>query len=308
MLPARFLLLLGLLLTACAVAAGERRALLLLDEVPAVHQVAAATAASIARAGVPETQVSQFDVGDLEKATSLVAHLRRENVSVIVVALGPKAIRPALQLAGNRPIVAAFVSRATLEEGGYPADRISGVVLDQPVDRLLSLVQAALPSARQIGLLVGPATQKSSRQLERRAQDRKLTVVAEPIVSADELVGGVERLMPRSQVLLAMPDPLVHNRNTVLPLLLATYRAGVPVVGYSEAYLQAGAAIALFSTPAQIGQQVGEMVINAFEDRPVSSLQWPKYYTVEVNSAVVRSLGLTLPPPAEIQERIRAQE
>ena len=308
MLSARLLLIVWLLSAALAAVAGERRALLLLDEGPAVHQVAAATAAGIARAGMPESQISQFDIGELEKAAGFMARMRHDNIGVVVVALGPKAIRPALQLAGGKPIVVAFVSRATLEEGGYPMDRISGIVLDQPFDRLLSVVQAALPNARQIGVLTGPTTQKASRQLERRAQERKLAVAAETIGAADELIGGVERLLPRSQVLLAIPDPLIHNRSTVLPLLLATYRAGVPVVGYSEAYLQAGAAIALFSTPAQIGQQVGEVVVNALDDRAGTVILPPKYFTVEVNSAVLHSLGLTLPSPTEIQERVRAQE
>ena len=36
------------------------------------------------------------------------------------------------------------------------------------------------------------------------------------------------------------------------PLLLTTYRAGVPIVAYSESYLQAGAVVALYSTPPQI--------------------------------------------------------
>jgi ABC-type uncharacterized transport system substrate-binding protein len=184
-------------------------------------------------------------------------------------------------------------------------DRWTVILLDQPVDRWISLLQVAFPGHNQVGMLLGPASLRSARGLERRFQERRLSLATESIASAEEVVPALERLLPRMSVLLAMPDALVHNRNTVQPLLLTTYRAGIPVVAYSESYQQAGAVLALYSTPAQIAYQIVESVQQFLDGRAPSFLQPPRYYTVGVNGAVARSLGLQLAPGSDLQEQLR---
>jgi ABC-type uncharacterized transport system substrate-binding protein len=107
-------------------------------------------------------------------------------------------------------------------------------------------------------------------------------------------------------VLLAMPDSLAHNRNTVQPLLLTTYRAGIPVVAYSESYQQAGAVLALYSTVPQVVAQVVDSLQQIREGKALPNHQSPRYFTVGVNSAVARSLGLALPTADEIGGRLRS--
>lgn len=304
----RWCLAVLLALAAFASAAADKRVLVLRDDGAVVRQTASALAAEFSRLGIGESAVAQFDLAEADRAAALAGRLRQENALVAVVALGPKAVRPALQLAAGKAVVVALVSRATVEDGAYPADHVVAIILDQPVERLLNFAQLALPGARQVGVLAGPATQRSLRQLERNASERHLALVTEAIGNPDELVTAAERLTPRIRLLLAIPDPLVHSRNTILPLLLATYRAGVPVLAYSESYLQAGAALALYSTPVQIAQQVGEVALQILDGKHPAGILAPKYYTVGINATVVRSLGLSLPPPAEIEERLQLLE
>jgi ABC-type uncharacterized transport system substrate-binding protein len=119
---------------------------------------------------------------------------------------------------------------------------------------------------------------------------------------------AVERLVRDASVLLALQDPVAHTAGTVPPLLLITYRAGVPVIGYSEAYLRAGAAAVLYSTPDQIAQQVVEIVGVFRQGKGLPSPQYAKYFSVGVNQSVARSLGLSLPPPAELEARLRSMK
>jgi ABC-type uncharacterized transport system substrate-binding protein len=94
-----------------------------------------------------------------------------------------------------------------------------------------------------------------------------------------------------------LPDPVVANADTVYGLLLTTYRAQLPVVGFSEGLLNAGALISLFSTARQQGRQGGEIARQILSsDGVLPEPRYPKYFTVRVNSSVARSLGLHLPP------------
>ena len=228
----------------------------------------------------------------------------REGESLLV-GLGAKALASVARAAGGRPVVGALVSRSTLEDLNVSAtDHLSVIALDQPAERWLALIQAAFPGRQQVGILGSPANLRSMRNLERRASERHLGLTSESLATSEDLVPRLSKLLPRIGVLLALPDPLVHNRNTVQPLLLTTYRAGVPVVGYSDSYLQAGCTVALYSTAPQIGRQVMETLKQVAEGQAPPSLQPPRYYTVGVNEAVSRSLELSLPSAADLEDRL----
>ncbi|WIM06219.1 MAG: hypothetical protein OHM77_02680 [Candidatus Nitricoxidivorans perseverans] len=304
---ARAILIVSLAMTAIAAHAADPHVLILREDGPIARQTADFLLADLARQGGVGRSARQFDIAEQESASAAMRGLRAGD-DAIVVAIGPRALRPASLVAAGRPIVATLVSLAALEDFGPGVERIRAIVLDQPVPRLLNLVQAALPAARRLGVLAGPSSMMPLRALVRHAQDRGLTVSADVMTASTEVVAALERLVPRMDLLLALPDPLVHNRNTVQPLLLTTYRAGIPVVTYSESYLQAGAAVALFSTPKQIALQTAEAIQQHPEKGMPPTIQTPRYFTVGVNTAVARSLGLSLPPVSELQERLSSLE
>lgn len=225
----------------------------------------------------------------------------------VVVALGAQAATVALRYSGGKPVIAALLSQSALEDTHVATgDRLSAILLDQPAERWINLIQSAFPGVQQVGMLAGKSTQKAARGLERKFSDRRLGLVIESVAAPEDVVPAIERLVPRMAILLALPDPMVHNRNTVQPLLLTTYRAGIPVVAYSESYQQAGAVVALYSTVPQIVAQIIETLHLIREGRSLPSIQFPRYYTVGVNSAVARSLGLTLPSAADLNGRLRS--
>lgn len=224
----------------------------------------------------------------------------------VIVALGARAFATALRHSGGKPIVGALLASSTLDElPTTGAERWSAILLDQPIDRWISLLQVTFPKIQQIGILTSPANQKTIRMLERKMAEKRLTLSIEQIAGSEELVPAIERLTSKIGVLLAIPDSLVHNRNTVQPLLLTTYRAGIPVVAYSESYQQAGAVLALYSTVPQIAAQVVDSLNQIKDGRLLPNVQAPRYFSVGVNAAVARSLGVPLPPASEIDRRLR---
>jgi ABC-type uncharacterized transport system substrate-binding protein len=234
---------------------------------------------------------------------SISPHTENEQV---LVALGSRAFVAAIRHAAGKPVVGALLTQSSIEDLVVAAgDRWSAIVLDQPVDRWINLIQAAFPGIQQIGMIAGPTSQKTARAMERKMADRRLTLTTETISSAEEVVSAIDRLTPRIGVLLALPDPLVHNRNTLQPLLLTTYRAGIPVAAYSESYQQAGAVLALYSTIPQVVAQIIYSLQQIRDGKPLPNSQAPRYFTVGVNSAVAQSLGLVLPTPGELEGRVR---
>ena len=123
-----------------------------------------------------------------------------------------------------------------------------------------------------------------------------------------DLFSSLQTLLPNVDALLLFPDPLVVNRSSLQNLMLTTYRQRVPVVGYSQNLVDAGALVAVYSTPQQIGQQVAESI-----QRMLSARHWelpppayPKYFTIKTNSSVARSLDIEVPSEAVLAQRMGA--
>lgn len=192
------------------------------------------------------------------------------------------------------PIVATLLPRAAFEtlrkRNGINA---TAVVLDQPLSRQMALLRYAFPTLRKVGVLLGPDSKSLSTSLERAAEEQGLQLVQYRVEGEDGLYPALQRLLDESEVLLALPDPLVFNGSSIQNILLASYRQKIPMAGFSPGYVRAGAILALYSAPAQIGAQTAKMVRDVLAGQNPAP-QAPQDFNVGINLNVARSLGYRL--------------
>jgi putative ABC transport system substrate-binding protein len=170
--------------------------------------------------------------------------------------------------------------------------RISAIYFDQPWRRQVSLLRAAMPELRKVGMLHSTGADLSVLKDELARYDLKL--IAKATDGDAALFADLEEVLTGSEVLLALPDSAIYNGNTIRNILLTSYRRGIPMVGFSQGYVRAGALCAIFSTPGQLAAQAGD-IVNAFvQTRKLPDAQFPALYTIEVNQEVARTLGLTI--------------
>lgn len=185
----------------------------------------------------------------------------------------------------------------------------SAVVLDQPLGRQLALIRRALPERLRVGILPGPQTQPLLAGLQKEAAARGMALaVAPPVTAVESIYPALKSVLDDAQVILALPDPVVYNAASLQNLLLTTYRARVPLVAFSAAYVKAGATLALYSTPAQVARRGVEMARGWIAGRGLPAPQSPREFSVAVNARVAASLGLALDDAAQIAEDLRRQE
>ncbi len=233
----------------------------------------------------------------------------------LVVTVGVNASEAVLQARPQAPVLCAFLPRAAFDalrerqRGRRSPAPVTALYVDQPALRQLRLLRVALPQVRQVGVVLGPDSQRDEPLLREAATVAGLVLEAERIGAERELVAAVRRVLERADALLAVPDRLVFNRHTAQNVLLAGWRRGKPVMGYSGAYVEAGALLAVFSTPAQIGRQLGETIAAlAATPQALPAPQYPHYYSIDVNARVARSLGLRLPPAEWLAQRLAEAE
>ena len=228
----------------------------------------------------------------------------------VVVALGLEAAESAIGHT-ELPVLAALISRRDAQRliRDHGTERIAAIVLDQPVERRLRLLKHLLPGVDSVVVLLGHTMESRRGELESAVRDAGLEARVAVVRDQSEIVGTLERLLDPRAALLTIPDPAVYNRDTVMGILLTTYRHRRPVIGFTAAYVRAGAVAAVFSEPQDIARQSARLLTaGASLEGFRRGLHAPAQFHVAINERVSRSLGL--PPQSELDvlERLRAQE
>lgn len=227
----------------------------------------------------------------------------------LIVAVGMKAAEVAAAKT-SIPVLAVMIPRKGYEElrtQVSPKNQtrtISAIYLDQPWARQIEFWRAALPDRRRIGLLHSPDTHIDVARLRHDVAQRGGSLVAQPVHTTSELFSGLESVLASSDVLLAIPDSLIYNSSSIRNILLTSYRHGAPLIGLSQAYVNAGALCAVFSTSEQLAVQAGEVVISYAQTGQLPEPQYPVSFTIAVNQQVARSLGIELPSSEAIRNKM----
>jgi ABC-type uncharacterized transport system substrate-binding protein len=104
-------------------------------------------------------------------------------------------------------------------------------------------------------------------------------------------------LKGKADIVLALPDNSIYNNATVQALILASLQSGTPVVGFSAAFVRAGAAAGIFADFRDAGRQAAEIALHA---RPSRTPDQPRKLTVAVNQRIVRLLGVKYDHNAQV--------
>lgn len=229
------------------------------------------------------------------------------------VALGTEAATALAQSRINAPVLNALLPRSSFERvlslSGRKASAWFNVLqLDQPLQRQVTLIRLALPKTRRLGVLWGPDSLPKAAVLRSLASIQGLTLQEARLDEETALFAALKAVLDGSDVLLALADPLVFNSSSLQNILMTTIRAQVPLVAFSPAYVRAGALLAVYSTPPQVGDQAAQWVLSALANRtlPEQVLE-PHDFEISVNEQVARVLGLSLDVKA-LTRALRRQE
>lgn len=208
------------------------------------------------------------------------------------------------------PILASLLPRAgyeaTLKTMRKTERPVSAVVLDQPAERQLALIARALPDRQRVGVLSSGQSPTLLKELRQAASRQKIGLEATSGVATPEAIfPALKNVLETADVILAIPDATVYNAGSLQNILLTTYRARVPLVAFSPAYVKAGAILAVYSTPAQVARHAVGMVRSWQASGTLPPLQMPAEFAVASNPKVAASLGIGLDDAAEIAEDLR---
>lgn len=288
--------------TCCGQALAGQRVVVVTAERSGAHEETLVALRSALAPDIPTSDFAVYGIRDLERGVPGDAR--------IIVTIGAQAAKAVGTRAPTAPVLSTLIPRDAfdaIQYGPHP-DRYSAIFLDQPVHRQIALLNIALPHKPTVALLASPASYELARRLASVAREQQLDANIEKISAVDEIYPALERLLAEPAVLLALPDSTVFNSYTIQNVLLTSYRRRAPLVGFSPAYVHAGALLALYSTPAQIARQAADAVRRVLAGGGLPPPQAPREFEVATNPNVARSLAIDLDSAARITARLRQRE
>ncbi len=250
---------------------------------------------------------SKISIVDIAQPSSRLP----DQAADLIVSVGTEATSWSLEQAGNKPQLATLIPQQSYQaliqqHPNHDASHHSAIFIDQPLRRQAELLRLIFPKAKKIGTLLGPGSQSQAARLEQLLGTFSMTLAAAQLGSQDNPVAPLDSILNSSDVFLALPDPAVFNRHSLAGILLTTYRHRVPVIGFSQAYVQAGALAAVYSSADQIAEHTAQQVL-ALLRQPVPRLPsptHPAYFSIAINHQVARSLSLELPDAKWLEQRL----
>ncbi|MFN2349765.1 MAG: hypothetical protein ABR558_09390, partial [Thioalkalivibrio sp.] len=171
----------------------------------------------------------------------------------LVVTSGVVALDTALDRIRRARILAIAIPEESFERimtaQSSPAS-VSAIYMDVALERMVSIIHERLVGIESIGIISGDGQYLQREHGRGHLPPDNLMALKEYNAAAQtDVVKAFQQASRENQVILAIPDPRVYNRDTIVGIMLTTYRSGTPLIGYSEALNRAGALVSVFSSP-----------------------------------------------------------
>ncbi|MEW8327923.1 MAG: ABC transporter substrate binding protein [Candidatus Thiodiazotropha sp.] len=299
-------LFLSTLLSAGSACAGDNSILILLSGNDDVYLDVATTITNstikLCRNRSLACQDTNFEIGQISSLDKPLAQNYR-----LIVTLGIKAAVYAKEnLADNLTLSALIPQSSNILSATQASDSDQYYFyLDQSLHRSIALISALSDRFKNIGVMISDTDDASARRLEASAYKLDLNLHLEKINSAKHIGTSLNRLLQSVDILLAVPDTKIHNKSTVSNILISAYRKRIPLIGFSSAYVKAGALAAVYTSPEDIAYHVRDNIAKIYSGENIEGKeQTAKYFTVLFNSDVARSLDFPIKSESELTEKM----
>ena len=226
----------------------------------------------------------------------------------MLVAIGRDALYEIRRIR-NIPIVYLMVLNPRSVLSGEK--NITGVSMNIPPDRQLMALMDILPHTKDIGLLYDPdRTGPFVAEARYAARRAGITLMAREIHNSRDAPSFIMDMRERIDVFWMLPDITVMTPETLEFLLLFSIKHRIPLLAFSEKYLELGAFISTGIDAFDIGAQAGEMANKILSGREVKHVRHAHARKLVVSTNLMIAGKLEIPlnfamaSDAQIDEKI----
>jgi putative ABC transport system substrate-binding protein len=250
---------------------------------------------------VCNVKLKRLILSDLE-GTDVVGKIREIRPDLIL-AIGMDALLRVKRIK-NIPIVYLMVLNP---QSMLPGENITGVSMNIPQEKQLTALLKILPGLKNIGLIYDP---DRTGQLVKNAQDAAgrsgIKLIANAIHRSKDVSSLIIDMQKKIDLFWMIPDLTVITPETVEFLLLFSLENQIPLLAFSDKYVELGALLSIGIDPVDIGKQAGEMAKKILAGVEVKNVQHvdARKAVISINLKIARKLGMHIDADASLMRKV----
>jgi len=172
-------------------------------------------------------------------------------------------------------------------------NNIAGIDMLVPARRKIFLIKKHIPTAKSVGVIYNPKYSSGIyRDISNAVREYHMRMVGRKVESAKDVVHAINSIARSIDIFMMIPDITLITPETLHFMSLFFLRKSIPVVTFSEKYLNMGAFMAIYPDPYEIGIQAGGLAKKILQKKirlPVRL--WPEKEIIKINPHLIKNLG-----------------
>jgi putative ABC transport system substrate-binding protein len=237
-------------------------------------------------------RIQRLVVSELE-GVNVVREIRRIRPDM-VLAIGRDALSVVKKIKSVPVVYLMVLNPETILSG---EENITGVSMNISPDQQLRALLDALPQTKQIGLVFDPErTGAFVKEARDAAKQMGVTLITTAIHSPRGAPSCIMDMRGKIDVFWMLPDITVMTPETVEFLILFSLKNNIPLLTFSEKYLEMGAFMSTGIDPVDMGVQAGEMANRILRSKGAKPGQQvhARRMVVSTNLMIAGKLGITV--------------
>jgi ABC-type uncharacterized transport system substrate-binding protein len=211
----------------------------------------------------------------------------------LLVTIGNDSADAIEGLALDSPIIYSFSSISALpkSEGNWLA-----TVIEQPLQRLLTVAPQLIKHDYKKQILL-PFSQENITQIKNSINDTNSpSLKLVEVLEHEKPAKKIDPFLFKSGAIIAINDKSIWSGENARWMLIQAYKNNVPVIGFSQKFLKAGALVVVYSSLEQIADTTAESISNWYTHKklPKKNIVYSDY-NIEYNRKIARTLKINVP-------------
>ena len=246
-----------------------------------------------------DRQNAQADQSNLQTIAQRFANNKED----LICAIATPAAQTMANVTRDIPIVGTAITdykeAKLVKDPEKPGTNVTGTTDMNPVEAQIDLLVKIMPKARTVGFIYNSSEVNSQLQIDlakKAAAARGLKTVEATVSSVNDIQQSAQSLVGQVDAIYVPTDNVIASAMPVLAKI--TNPAKIPVICGEEGVVKSGALATIGIDYYKLGFQTGEMAADILSGKAKPqnmAIQAQKTFTVTLNEAQIKKLGLTVP-------------
>jgi len=215
----------------------------------------------------------------------------------LFISLGTQNLNKTNKLINNSPVIYSFVTQENLPIREMENKKSwSTIYINQPTKNLIEIAEKTVQNKykNEILITLSEENKEAIKEIRNYKKIKNVKIKIIPIKESDNPAKLIEKHLFNAAAIIAIPDKIAWSNKNARWILHQAYTYKVPVIGYSEAFLRAGAMISVYSSAENIAKKTSEEVSYWLKTGQLKNKAITPKRTIKTNPNIARALGYSI--------------